>query len=97
VTATSAASAWAVGSSGSQQPGWPFILHWNGTAWTQADAPHLKGDRRRAARRGRRLRCERVGGRRCNGPRRTAHPHPALERDRMDARAQPQPGRPRPR
>ena len=44
VTATSAASAWAVGSSGSQQePAWPFILHWNGTAWTRVAAPHLTG------------------------------------------------------
>jgi hypothetical protein len=43
VTATSAASAWAVGSSSSQHASWPFILHWNGTAWTRADAPHLKG------------------------------------------------------
>src|SRR5262249_47411778 len=38
-----AASAWAVGSSGSQQAAWPFFLHWNGTTWTQVGAPHLKG------------------------------------------------------
>ncbi|MGH3282341.1 MAG: hypothetical protein ACRDNW_24845 [Trebonia sp.] len=40
VTPVSATSAWAVGSSRSQQPGSPFILHWNGTAWTQAASPN---------------------------------------------------------
>jgi hypothetical protein len=29
--------------SGSQQAAWPIILRWNGAAWTQVDAPHLKG------------------------------------------------------
>jgi hypothetical protein len=42
VTATSAASAWAVGSSGTQAAR-PFIVRWNGTAWTQVNAPQLEG------------------------------------------------------
>jgi hypothetical protein len=47
VTATSATSAWAVGMASSQtaRAASPLILHWNGTAWTQAAAPHLQGTR----------------------------------------------------
>jgi hypothetical protein len=43
VTATSGASAWAVGSSGSEGALRPFILHWNGDTWKQVPAPQLPG------------------------------------------------------
>jgi hypothetical protein len=42
VAATSANSAWAVGSSGSfPHPARPLIVHWNGTRWTQAPTSGL--------------------------------------------------------
>ena len=43
VTATSATSAWAVGSTGSNRGPEPLIAQWNGTSWKQAPSSGLPG------------------------------------------------------
>ena len=86
MAATSASSAWAVGSAGS---GKTLILRWNGTAWKQVPSP--SPGRQQSLRRGRHLRQQRLGGRRYQH-RQPQDPDPALERHGLEAGAQPEPG-----
>ena len=43
VAATSAASAWAVGSTAIACSAKPLILHWNGTSWKRVPSPSPDG------------------------------------------------------
>ena len=95
VAAAPGSQAWAVGLSTDGSTQNPLIERWNGSLWKIVPSPN-PGARLRpeqARRRGRHLGVQRLGGGLVHQRQHRLHPDRALERGRLVAGAQPEPGR----